>query len=415
MEFILLTLVKKDSKMELQDIERIYGSYHRRVQDTSLRFKRFLYEKINWNDRLIGIKGARGVGKTTLVLQHIKESFKNINDALYVSLDNLWFTTHSLEDLLNYHYTHGGTHLFLDEIHYHPEWQTMLKNLYDDYPRLKIVYTGSSMLEIDHRQSDLSRRQIVYHLPGLSFREFLAFEKDIDFPSVKLQDLLEQHVGIASEITSTIKIMPLFEIYLRKGYYPFYQSVHEGFDFRLQEVIRQIIESDLVAITDIKYATIQKLKKMLMILAENVPHTPKMVDLYKELETNREQGLKMLYSLEKAGLLALLTTQIKNYKSLSRPDKIYLNNTNLMYALSSNVDVGTVRETFCFSQLRESNQVTMPPKGNFLVDRKYLFEIGGRSKNFDQIKDIPNSFLAIDGTEVGHHNRIPLWIFGLLY
>ncbi|MDD2426014.1 MAG: AAA family ATPase [Bacteroidales bacterium] len=401
--------------MELQDIEKIYGVYQRRIQETTLSFKRFIYEKINWNDRLIGIKGARGVGKTTLVLQHIKENFKNGNDALYISLDNLWFSTHSLDDLIDYHYTHGGTHLFIDEIHYYPQWQNKLKNLYDDYPNLHIVYTGSSMLEIDHRQGDLSRRQIVYHLPGLSFREFLAFEKAVDIPSCDLESLLKQHVSISSEVSATVKILPLFEKYLHKGYYPFYKSVYEGYDFRMQEVVRQIIESDLPVIEEIQYITIAKIKKMLMILAEKVPHTPKMVELYKELETNREHGLKMLYALERGGLLALLSSQIKSYKSFSRPDKIYLNNTNLMYSLSSYVDVGTVRETFFFNQLRENNEVLTPPKGDFLVNREYLFEIGGRSKTFEQIKDIPNSYLAIDGIETGHHNRIPLWLFGLLY
>ncbi len=401
--------------MELQDIEKIYGVYQRRIQETTLSFKRFLYEKINWNDRLIGIKGARGVGKTTLVLQHIKEKFSNVNNALYISLDNLWFSTHSLDDLIDYHYTHGGTHLFIDEIHYYPNWQKMLKNLYDDYPNLHIVYTESSMLEIDHRQGDLSRRQIVYHLPGLSFREFLAFEKNLELQSYDLESLLKKHVSISSELSSTVKILPLFEQYIHNGYYPFYKSVYEGYDFRIQEVVRQIIESDLPAIEEIQYITVSKIKKMLMILSEKVPHTPKMTDLYKELETNREHGLKMLYALERGGLLALLTSQIKNYKSFSRPDKIYLNNTNLMHSLLSHTDVGTVRETFFFNQLRENNEVLMPPKGDFYVNREYLFEIGGRSKTFEQIKDVPNSFLVIDGIETGHHNRIPLWLFGLLY
>jgi|SRR5690554_1716899 len=401
--------------MELQDVEKIYSAYYRRIQETPLAFKRFLYEEIDWNDRLIGIKGARGVGKTTLILQHIKEHFKERERALYVSLDNLWFSTHSLNDLVDYHYMHGGTHLFIDEIHRFPQWQTVLKNLNDDYPNIHIVYTGSSMLEMDNRQGDLSRRQIVYHLPGLSFREFLEFENDIKISPYNLESLLKNHVSIASDIAAKIKIMPLFERYLRNGYYPFYKSTHKGYDFRLQEVIRQVIESDLPAIEDIQYSTLLKVKKMLMILTERVPHTPKMTELYKELETNREQGLKMLYALERGGLLALLTTRIKNYKSLSRPDKIYLNNTNLMYALSSRVDIGTVRETFFFNQLREKNEVLMPPKGDFLVDREFLFEVGGRSKTFEQIKDIPNCFLAVDDTEIGHHNRLPLWIFGLLY
>lgn len=401
--------------MEERKIEKVYRSYRRRLKDTPLSFTRFLYEKINWNDRLIGIKGARGVGKTTLMLQYIKRNFEQTDRALYVSLDNLWFANHSLDDLVEYHYTHGGTHLFLDEIHRYPNWQTMLKNLNDDYPELYIAYTGSSMLEIDLQQGDLSRRQMVYQLVGLSFREFLEFECGIKVMAYSLEELLQEHVAIASDITDQVKILPLFEKYLRTGYYPFYKSTYEGYDFRLQEVVRQVIESDLPAVEDIQYVTIQKVKKMLMILAERVPHTPKMSELYKELETNREQGLKMLYALERGGLLSLLTTQVKSYKSLSRPDKIYLDNSNLMYALSPNIDVGTLRETFFFNQLNVAHELLLPPRGDFYVDRHYLFEVGGRTKTFDQIKDVPDSFLAVDGTEIGHHNRIPLWMFGLLY
>lgn len=401
--------------MEDRDVERIYRGYQRRLKETPLSFTRFLYEKINWNDRLIGIKGARGVGKTTLMLQHIKRNFEQTDRALYVSLDNLWFSVHSLDDLVEYHYTHGGTHLFIDEVHRFPQWQTMLKNLNDDYPDLHVVYTGSSMLEIDIRQGDLSRRQMVYQLAGLSFREFLEFECGMSISKFELTDLLQNHVTIASGITERAKILPLFEKYLRMGYYPFYKDTYEGYDFRLQEVVRQIIESDLPAVEDVQYVTIQKVKKLLMILAERVPHTPKMNELYKELETNREQGLKMLYVLERAGLLALLTTQAKNYRSLSRPDKIYLDNCNLMYALSPHVDIGTMRETFFFNQLSVAHELLLPLQGDFYVDRHYLFEVGGRTKNFDQIKDVPDSFLAVDGTEIGHHNRIPLWMFGLLY
>ncbi|WP_075559547.1 ATP-binding protein [Parabacteroides timonensis] len=401
--------------MEEKDIEKIYRGYRRKLKETPMSFTRFLYEKINWNDKLIGIKGARGVGKTTLMLQHIKRNFDQTDRALYVSLDNLWFTTHSLDDLVEYHYTHGGTYLFLDEVHRFPQWQTMLKNLNDDYPDLHVAYTGSSMLEIDIQQGDLSRRQMVYQLAGLSFREFLEFECGMKIPAYSLEEILQNHVAIASGVTEQVKILPLFEKYLRTGYYPFYKDTYEGYDFRLQEVVRQVIESDLPAVEDVQYVTTQKVKKLLMILVERVPHTPKMNELYKELETNREQGLKMLYALERGGLLALLTTQVKNYKSLSRPDKIYLDNSNLMYALSSNTDIGTLRETFFFNQLSVYHELLLPRQGDFYVDRHYLFEVGGRTKTFDQIKDVSDSFLAVDGTEVGHHNRIPLWMFGLLY
>lgn len=402
--------------MEEYNIESIYRNYNRRLDAVSMEIKRYLYDKINWSNRLIGIKGSRGVGKTTLILQHIKEAFPNRDKALYVSLDNLWFENHSLMELVEYHYTHGGTHLFLDEIHRYPHWQILLKNIIDDYPDLNVVYTGSSMLEIDSSEGDLSRRQVVYKLCGLSFREFLAFEGVCqDEKPVSLDELLENHVSIASRIASETKVLPYFERYLKYGYYPFYKEEGDGFEQRLQATVRQVLEADLPSSENVSYATVQKTRRMLMILAEKVPHTPKMLELYQELETNREQGLKMLSALERGGLLSLLTHEVRNYRSLSRPDKFYLDNPNLMYALSTFVEIGTVRETFFNNQLSVIGEVLLPLQGDFLVDRKYLFEVGGRGKTFDQIKDIPLSYLAVDATEVGHHNRIPLWVFGLLY
>lgn len=402
--------------MEEYNIESIYRNYNRRLDAVSMEIKRYLYDKINWSNRLIGIKGSRGVGKTTLILQHIKEAFPNRDKALYVSLDNLWFENHSLIELVEYHYTHGGTHLFLDEIHRYPHWQILLKNIIDDYPDLNVVYTGSSMLEIDSSEGDLSRRQVVYKLCGLSFREFLAFEGVCqDEKPVPLDELLENHVSIASRIVSEIKVLPYFERYLKYGYYPFYKEEGDGFEQRLQATVRQVLEADLPSSENVSYATVQKTRRMLMILAEKVPHTPKMLELYQELETNREQGLKMLSALERGGLLSLLTHEVRNYRSLSRPDKFYLDNPNLMYALSTFVEIGTVRETFFNNQLSVIGEVLLPSKGDFLVDRKYLFEVGGKGKTFDQIKDIPLSYLAVDATEVGHHNRIPLWVFGMLY
>lgn len=402
--------------MEEHTIDSLYRVFNRKVDAISTDLHRYLYDKINWKNRLICIKGNRGVGKTTMLLQHIKEDFPDRSKALYVSLDNLWFATHSLSELIEYHYTHNGTHVFLDEVHRYPHWQTVLKNLTDDYPDLYITYTGSSMLELDANEGDLSRRQIVYKMHGLSFREFLAFEHAYTMENpVSLEDLLHNHVNIASQITSKIKILPYFEHYLQYGYYPFYKEEGDGYFSKLQEVTRQIIESDLPSVEDVTFSTIQKTKKMLMILAEKVPHTPKMAELYQELETNRENGLKMLYALERGGLLSLLTHEIRNYRSLSRPDKIYLDNPNLMYALSANTEIGTVRETFFNNQLSTNNEVLLPIKGDFMVNRKYLFEVGGKNKTFEQIKDISDSYLAIAATEVGHNNKIPLWMFGLLY
>ena len=400
---------------EIEDLEEIMRSFRNKMAVVGATFHRGLYSKIDWDDRLIGIKGPRGSGKTTMLLQRIKENFGNNGKALYISLDNLWFASHSLMDLVDYHYTHGGTHLFIDEVHHLPYWQTLLKNIYDDFPTLHVVYTGSSMLRIDRTQGDLSRRQLVYHLPGLSFREYLEFEGLYQCEPYELEDLLKDHVKIASQVCEKIKVVPAFEKYLKQGYYPFYKEVKKGYALRLQQVVNQVIENDYPAIDEVSMSTIRKTKKMLMLLAEKVPQTPVMTELYAQLDTDRNQGLKMMHALERGGLLGLLSSEAKSFKGLTRPDKIFLNNPNLMYALTSRPEIGTVRETFFFNQLSQTQTVTFPKKGDFLVNGKYLFEVGGKNKSFDQIKDIENSFLALDGIEVGHHNRIPLWVFGMMY
>ena len=401
--------------MELQNVEYLYQVSRRKIDAVKTVFHRSLYGKINWDNRLIGIKGCKGVGKTTMLLQHIKESIPDKSKVLYVSLDNIWFETNSLVSLVDYHYTHGGSHVFLDEIHYLPNWQTILKNLYDDYPDLNICYTGSSMLKIDAQGKDLSRRQRVYELPRLSFREFLEMEGLYIGMSYELQDLLDRHMDIAADIVSHIKVLPAFENYLQHGCYPFYQEEGDGFLLRLQDAVRMTLENDLPQLTDISFSTIQKIKQMLMILAARVPQTPNMSMLYSQLETNREQGLKMLYLLEQADLLTLLTRETKSLKHLPKPDKLYLGDCNLMFALSPRVDTGTLRETFFSQQLQVENELILPSAGDFLVNEKWLFEIGGKGKDFCQIKDIKDSFLAIDDIEIGHHNRIPLWLFGFLY
>lgn len=400
----------------MEGLDEILRIYNRRLQGTPEGFKRYLIDKIDWRDNLIAIKGAKGTGKTTMLLQHIKESFTDKDKALYLSLDNLWFETHSINDLIEYHYTHGGTHLFLDEVHYYPKWKTLIKNINDDYPGLHVVYAGSSMLKIDSGVADLSRRQLPYTLHGMSFREYLLYEGLAEMEPISLDLLLRDHRRIAEDILSNgMKILPAFGEYLRYGYYPFYKSVYSGFEIRLQQVVNHVLENDYPIIEGVEQSTIRKTKKMFMILAEQVPQTPNMSNLYNELETDRNQGLKMLYALEKAGLLALLSDKPKHIDKLSRPEKIFMDNSNLMYAYAMAPNIGTVRETFFLSQLAVDHSVTYPAKGDFLVDGKYLFEVGGRKKSFEQIKDVADSYLAVDDTEIGHHNRIPLWMFGLLY
>ena len=401
--------------MDYTDIQPLLNAYHRKLAATDLQFKRYLYDQINWDVRLIGIKGARGVGKTTMLMQHIKETFQNIDDALYVSLDNLWFETHKLEELIEFLYTHGVTYIYFDEVHKYKNWMTLLKNFYDSYPDLKIVYTGSAMLAIENSVADLSRRQSLYTLHGLSFREYLEYEGVETIPPVGLEDLLKNHIQYALDIISKIKVLKHFDRYLKAGYYPYYKEAGEDYLMRIGEVARLIIDGDIPAVEDITYMTTQKIKKLLMVIAENVPLEPNINKLSAQLESTRDQTLKMLYLLDRAGLLWLLTDKIKDYKHLTGPKKIYLNNTNLMHALSGNISEGTMRETFFANQVGAVATLTMPKQGDFMADGKYLFEVGGSRKTFDQIADIPNSYLAIDDVETGNGNRIPLWMFGCLY
>ena len=401
--------------METIELQPLIDNYHRKIAKISLRFKRYLYAQINWKARIIAIKGARGVGKTTLLLQHILEHYQDIDQTLYASLDDLWFTTHSLLELVDWADRHGISRLYLDEVHRYDNWSQTLKNIYDNYPDMSIVYTSSSSLIMDNAKVDLSRRQTIYMLHGLSFREFLNYEGVLDIAPIPLKDLLQHHVRHAMKIVQEIKVTPLFEDYLAHGYYPFYRESVEDFFGRLRQTVSVVIDTDLPAVENVSFDTIQKTKKLLMIISERVPFEPNMSELWKQLSTNNDLGLRMLYALDKAQILALLINQTKSYKYLCKPEKIFLNNTNLMHVLCPQVDKGNERETFFYSHLRVANEVKFPKQGDFLINDKYLFEVGGKKKNFDQIADIANSFLAVDDTEVGYGNRIPLWMFGMVY
>lgn len=401
--------------MEQKDILPLQTAYHRRLALTSLGFKRFLHGKINWRSRLIGIKGARGVGKTTLLLQRIKESFANPDDTIWISLDNLWLKNHSLPELVEYLYVHGMRHIFFDEVHKHEGWSLLLKNTYDSYPGLNIVYTGSPMLEIDNSIVDLSRRQTVYTLPVMSFREYLAFAGVGDFPAVGIDELLRDHVEIAMEMKPRISALRYFGEYLDKGCYPFYKEAGEEYLSRLAATASLVIEADMPAVERVTYSTVEKTKKLLAIIAQSVPLMPNVSKLSQALATTRDGCLSILYALDRAQIISLLMRREKSCKHLASPQKIYLANTNLMAALCADVNIGNKRETFFNNQLQSVAEVTLPPKGDFLANGRLLFEVGGAGKALGQIKDEPGSYLAVDDTEIGSGNRIPLWMFGMLY
>ena len=401
--------------MELADIRPIVEFYHSKLSQVSLDFKRYLYTQINWDSSVIGIMGERGVGKTTMLLQRIKEKYVNPDDTFYISLDHYWFGTHELQDLIKFMYKRGITEFYIDEVHKYKGWSGILKTLVDELHDLRIVYTGSSLLEIDNAKVDMSRRQTPYTLKGMSFREYLEYDGILKMNAVTLEELLSNHVPIAMDIVSKTKVLVALDTYLHTGVYPFYRDAGKDFLVRLKEVVDTVIESDLPAVEKITYDTVDKCKKLLMIIAENVPLQPNVDKLATSLGTTRDTLLKLLYKLDKAEILDLLTVELKSYKKLVNPEKIILGNTNLMYALSPRIETGTLRETFFIDQCASVGTVQMPPKGDFLVNGKYLFEVGGEGKTFDQIADIPNSYLAVDGIETGYGARIPLWMFGLLY
>jgi len=395
-------------------MESLIKIYLRLLQETEAKTFRYLYPNIDWNEHCIGIIGARGVGKTTMLLQHIKHTFANKNEALFASLDNTWFANHSIFDLADEFYLNGGTHLFLDEIHHYPNWATEIKNIYDSFPKLKIVFTGSSLLQIYKSTADLSRRVVYEKLEGLSFREFLKFEKMGDFPVLSMKEIVENHQDIAFRITENLKIIPLFKKYLKNGYYLFYKEGLSKYEIKLQEAVNNVIDIDIPAIENIEFESRHKLKRLVAILSTLVPYTPNITDLSVAIDSNRNNTVKYLFLLANAKLLNLVSYKNKTIGDLTKPDKVLLNNTNLSYLYGDNANIGSARETFFVNQLNAVANVILAPQGDFMVDN-YTFEIGRKKKPFDQIKDILNSFVVADDIETGHGNKIPLWLFGMLY
>jgi len=388
----------------------------RLVQDTNINFIRYLYSNIEWNNRLIGIVGAKGTGKTTLLLQHIKQNFTEKSKALYVSLDDIWFSTHTLSELAEQFYLLGGTHLFLDEVHKYKNWDIEIKNIYDSYRSLNIVFTGSSILEIFEASVDFSRRTTVYELRGLSFREFLQYEYNLSFKSYSLQEIIDNHRNIVFEIIDKVKIIPAFKIYLEHGYYPYYKESLSTYPFRIEQAINKTLKEDIPAIDDIEYATILKIKKMLGIIGELVPFTPNISQLSGAIEISRNALVKYLYLLDKAGILMCINEPAPSLDTLSKPQKIYLDNTNIINSLSfENKNIGNERETFFANQLRAKHKVSTAKTGDFTIDEKIIFEVGGKNKTNSQIKNIENAYIAADNIENGFANKIPLWLFGFLY
>ena len=398
-------------------MESLITRYKNLLRSVKLDFKRNLYHQINWDARAICILGARGTGKSTLMLQYLKENLPE-NQSLYISLDDLYFKQKGLVEVAERFIQLGGKYLFLDEVHKYGDWQAAVKNLYDFYPDLKMVISGSSILPLQKSQVDLSRRLVYYELPELSFREYLSLKHQIVVSPVNLNFLLIKHQELSSKL---IEVLPHplaeFEQYLQYGAYPFFKEGQQDYISKINQLINVIIDYDLPEGRDISTATQAKLKKLLYILSTAVPFSPNITKLAEKTETTRPRLLEMLHMLETSRLIRNLRNSSHGISMMNKPDKIFLSNTNLIYALAfENQNKGNVRETFFYNQLANSGKsVTYPQQGDFIIDDKYLFEIGGKNKDFSQIANLPNSFIAADDLEYGLGNKIPLYLFGFLY
>lgn len=395
-------------------MEKLIAKSAVKIERTSQEIKRYLFDKINYKQRLIGVRGARGVGKTTLLLQ-IAYRFQE-EKVLYVSLDDLFFSSNTLYGLAEQFYQQGGTLLLLDEVHKYPNWSREIKLIYDDFPTLRTIFTSSSILDIYKGESDLSRRAIAYELKALSFREYLLLFENKKLPTFSLEDILENHQEIALEMLKKIKPLAYFQDFLKIGAFPFYSGNKEEYYQQLQQTINLILEVDLPSIENVDYQNITKIKRLLHFLALSVPFTPNISKLSEKVGLTRNALVQVLQWLSKAHLIHAYYKSGRSISALNKPDKIWLHNTNLSYTLAyEQPDKGNLRETFFLSQLSVFNEISIPPKGDFFVNEKYTFEVGGKNKTVEQIKDLENAFVIKDDMEVGANNQIPLWLFGFLY
>ncbi len=402
----------------------LYESSSKLIRHVDTKFKRYLLSRIEWKSRLIEVKGARGVGKTTLMLQRAKIlEMEQKNSTLYISLDDPYFYSKSIIETAEEFYKTGGKHLFIDEVHKYPskhkgfDWSTEIKNIYDKYPELHVTYTGSSILNIYKGQGDLSRRKVSYTLQGMSFREYLIFGSILNFPQLTLEEILSNHCEITLDIANKVRPIKHYRDYIETGYYPFYKEAPTHYFERLKSIISVVLELDIPAITDISFESTVKMKKLLAVIASSVPFVPNLSNLKSELYiTDHRTLLKYINYLEKAGLVNILAKEAHGKQLLRKPDKLYLENTNLLQCFNiAEPSKGTLRETFFMNQFSESSQLTFPAKGDFLVNNEFVIEIGGKNKTAKQLKGIDSAYFALDDIETGYANRIPLWLFGFMY
>lgn len=389
-------------------MEKLFELFLKLLRETDTGFLRYIYGEINWGNRMIGITGPRGVGKTTLVLQHIKMDL-NLSETLYVTAEDFYFSDNRLIELADEFVKRNGKYLFVDEIHKYKDWARELKLIYDYHPELYVVFSGSAVLDIKKGASDLSRRAVMYHMQGLSFREYLQLFHNLTSRTYSLEDILSHRAGLP-EIKHPL---PLFEDYLKRGYYPF--SLEEDFELKLQQIVNQTLETDIPMYAGMNVSTGRKLKQLLAIIAKSVPFKPNMTSISAVLMASRNNIADYCLYIEEAGLITQLRDATGGIRGLGKVDKIYLENTNLIYGLAgSNSNTGNIRETFFLNQLKLRHDVITSPVADFRIG-DYTFEVGGKKKGLKQIQGLDNGFVVKDSIEQGYLNTIPLWQFGLTY
>ncbi len=378
-------------------------------------FRRYLHRKINWEQRMIGIKGPRGAGKTTLMLQYLKFDLGLPADALYITADHTWFYSHTLLDTAMEWHKQGGRLLLIDEVHKYPNWSRELKNIYDGLPEMRVVFSASSALDLYRGDADLSRRAFSYTLAGLSFREYLSFTTKQSFATLLWEEITTQHQAFARQVVDELHPLPIFKAYLQKGYLPIIAEGEDEYLPKLQQIISATVDTDLAYIASYNAGTAIKVKKLLGVLAESVPFKPNISALAQKLDLSRDSVYQYIYQLRDARLINTLSAEGKGVSTLQKPDKIYLENPNLAYALRENPDIGTIRETFLLGQLLNlGREVQAPKSGDFFCDGLTI-EVGGKGKSAAQVREAADYLVAADGIETGFGKKVPLWLFGFLY
>ncbi len=389
-------------------MDKLFSFFKRKLEETPTSFLRYKYNEIHWENHALGLVGPRGVGKSTLLLQYIKNNL-NVEDTLYVSADQLYFSTHTLLDTADQFSKMNGKHLFIDEIHKYPEWSRELKEIIDTYSDMQVVISGSSILDIYQGMADLSRRVPIYEMQGLSFREYLTFFHNIEAPTFTLNEILAHKASIPA----IPHPLPLFKDYLQRGYYPFGKDV--DFDIELNQVVTQTMEIDIPNFANISINAGRKLKRLLMVIAKSTPFKPVIQKLANVTNLSRNDIPNYLYYIERAGMIARLYDSTSGLRGLGKVEKLYLDNTNLIYALApEQANIGNLRETFFMNQMRVNHQVLCSKISDFEIDG-ITFEIGGRKKGQKQIETAAEGYIVKDDIEFGYANVVPLWAFGLNY